>query len=102
MPPQRKEMEDLPLSELFDLLAKHFPGDPLYQSASAEFRRRQFIAKQELDQAQLLATNAQIEAAENARQSLKALRRTAFWTAVAAVATALASFASSLGRFYCP
>jgi hypothetical protein len=97
----RDSMEDWELSQLFDALAN--PGDRQYQWASAELQRRQFVAQEALEQSQLAATNAQIEAAKYAKQSLKAMQRNAFWTAVAAVWTAvaaLATFVSSLGAWF--
>jgi hypothetical protein len=71
--------------------------------AMAELERRRFVAQEALEQAQRDAINAQIEATEYAKQSLAAMRNTAFWTAVAAVGTAvaaLATFVSSLGAWF--
>jgi hypothetical protein len=103
MASQREGMEKWTLSQLFDTIANHGPGDPHHWSASAELERKRFVAQQELEQAQLDAINAQIEATEYAKQSLKTMRNTAFWTAIAAVGTmiaALATFISSLGAWF--
>jgi hypothetical protein len=54
-------------------------------------------AQEALNNAQLDAIKAQIEATEYAKQNLTAIRKTVFWTAVAAVGTAVATVVSSLG-----
>ena len=103
MPSRREQMEGCTLSQLFDALAADGPGGHEYQSASAELQRRRFVAQEELEKTQITAAAAQIEAAQYAKQSLTAMRNTAFWTAVAAVSTAvaaLATFVSSLGAWF--
>ena len=103
MASRREEMERWTLFQLFDTLANHGPGDPSHWSASAELERKRFVAQQALEQAQLDAINAQIEATEYAKQSLITMRNTANWTRVAAVGTALAApatFISSLGAWF--
>ena len=82
MPSRREQMEDCTLSELFDVLAADGPGGHEYQSASAELQRRRFVAQEELEKTQIAAADAQIEAAQYAKQTLEAMRRNAFWTAV--------------------
>ncbi len=103
MASRREEMERWTLSMLFDTLANHGPSDPNHWSASAELQRRRFKAEEALEQAQLDAINAQIEATEYAKQNLTTMRNTANWTRVAAVGTALAAlatFMSSLGAWF--
>lgn len=74
------------------MLSLASPGAAEYQCASAELQRRQFVAQEALNEAQLVAAKAQIEATEYAKQSLTAMRTTAFWTAVAAVGAAVAAW----------
>ncbi len=103
MPSDREKREHDTLSSLFDTLSNRGPGDFEHWVASAELERRRFVAQEALEQVQRDAINAQIEATEYAKQSLAAMRNTAFWTAVAAVGTAvaaLATFVSSLGAWF--
>jgi hypothetical protein len=96
MPSQREKYESCQLSELFDLLANHSPGDLFYQSASAELLRRRALAQDKLEEAQLAVAKAQTDAAEYARQGVKAMRQTVFWTGIAAAAAFLSTLATWL------
>ncbi|ACK51109.1 hypothetical protein Msil_2171 [Methylocella silvestris BL2] len=100
MSSQREEMEKYQLGQLFDALANNIPGGHLHESAAAELARREFVAREEVDAAQMAAAQAQIDASEYAKQSVDAMRKTVLWTAVAAVFTALSAIATLITDFH--
>jgi hypothetical protein len=96
----RENMEDCSLTQLFDSIANHSPGDRMHDSAAAEIARRTFVSGQEAAEAQIAAANIQIETAHFARESLGVLRQTAWWTAVAAIAAALSAAVAAWSTFW--
>jgi hypothetical protein len=82
--------------ELFNLLSRNGPNEPMHWAAKAELERRQYEAQKALNEAQFDAAKAQVDAIEFAKQNLDQMRNTARWTMIAALGTLAAAAASWL------
>ncbi|MGA2639020.1 hypothetical protein [Methylocella sp.] len=100
MPSQRENMEVWEIGSLFDSLANLPQGHNQHDSAVAELARRRFVSQDKVDAAQIAAATAQIDSSEYTKQSVKAVRQTVWWTAVAAIFTALAAMGTLWAAFH--
>jgi hypothetical protein len=78
---RRQELSEATLDHLADVMAgprEGGPGTHNYNSAFAEFTRRQTVAQQEAAKAQTVAARAQQEAAEAAKKPRDTFDRTPF------------------------
>ena len=94
---RRQELSDAPLDHLADVMAgprEGGPGTHNYNSAFAEFTRRQTAAQQEAAEAQTLAARAQQEAAEAAKETARYTRQNAFYLLASVVVLTLSSIAT--------
>jgi hypothetical protein len=94
---RRQELADAPLDHLADVMAgprEGGAGTHNYNSAFAEFTRRQTIAQQEAANAQTAAAKAQQEAAEATKETARYTRRNAFYLLASVIVLALSSVAT--------
>jgi hypothetical protein len=100
MASNREKMEPpCSLTQLFDSIANHPPGHNMHDSAVAEIARRTFVSDQKVAEAQIAAAETQIVSAKFAKESLSVLRRTARWTALAALAAAISAGVAAWSTF---
>jgi hypothetical protein len=91
---RRQELSEATLDHLADVMAgprEGGPGTHNYNSAFAEFTRRQTVAQQEAAKAQTVAARAQQEAAEAAKETARYIRQNAFYLLASAMALTLSS-----------
>jgi hypothetical protein len=94
---RRQELSDATLDHIADVMAgprEGGPGTHNYNSAFAEFTRRQTVAQQEAAEAQTVAARAQQEAAEAAKETARYTRQNAFYLLASVIVLTLSSIAT--------
>jgi hypothetical protein len=94
---RRQEFADLTLDELADVMAgprEGGPGTHNYNSAMAEFTRRQTLAQQAAAEAQKIAATAQQAAATAAEETARHTRQNARYLLASVIVLALSSIGS--------
>jgi len=94
---RRQELSDATLDHLADVMAgprEGGPGTHNYNSAFAEFTRRQTAAQQAANEAQTLAARAQQEAAEASEETARYTQQNAFYLLASVIVLAMSSIAT--------